>query len=286
MKSANPEMEEKGKKTKTVTVGLRTTESTKDLYDSTIELYKDSNDAKGDQQELAFRRILNVAKSDLVRATHPQLEPALKSIDQTIATLIKQVNGIVSGQDDCIENLKEDLEKAIAQKNQIRELTDKQIEDAKEKVMVAEQTSAEAEKTAAQATKEAKAAREQADTAIKLASEKDKTITGLAEKLAEAENKLSGYAELEKAEKNAQDRIKELEHTLADLKKDHEVKVRELKADMERKVSDAEKDAKLAVAEAVAEKERELRNQYEQKLREADKENARLQLKIEQFETK
>lgn len=284
MKNVNPETEEKVKKT--TTVGLRTTESTKELYTSTMELYKDPTDAKGDQQEMAFRRILSIANDDIVRATHPQLEPALRVIDQTIATLIKQINGIVAGQDGCIDNLKEDLEKAIDQKNQIKENADKQIEEAKEKVRGAEQMSAEATKTAAQATREAEAAKEQADTAIKLASEKDKTINGLAEKLAEAEDKLSGYAELEKAEKDAQDRVKELEHKLADLQKDHAVEVRELKSDMERKISDAEKDAKLAIAEAVASKERELRNQYEQKLREADKENAKLQLKIEQLESR
>ena len=181
MKNVNPETEEKVKKT--TTVGLRTTESTKELYTSTMELYKDPTDAKGDQQEMAFRRILSIANDDIVRATHPQLEPALRVIDQTIATLIKQINGIVAGQDGCIDNLKEDLEKAIDQKNQIKENADKQIEEAKEKVRGAEQMSAEATKTAAQATREAEAAKEQADTAIKLASEKDKTINGLAEKL-------------------------------------------------------------------------------------------------------
>ena len=52
------------------------------------------------------------------------------------------------------------------------------------------------------------------------------------------------------------------------------------RADHERKISDAEKDAALAMANAVAEKEREFATQ----LRAADKENARLQARIEILE--
>lgn len=51
--------------------------------------------------------------------------------------------------------------------------------------------------------------------------------------------------------------------------------IRELKADMERKISDAQKDAALTCANAVAEKEREM-----------DRENARLQAQIENFQAK
>lgn len=67
---------------------------------------------------------------------------------------------------------------------------------------------------------------------------------------------------------------------LADAAKDHEVALRELQAQMERKISDAEKDAALAAANATAEKEREMTAL----LREADKENARLQARIELLE--
>lgn len=51
---------------------------------------------------------------------------------------------------------------------------------------------------------------------------------------------------------------------------------------MERKVSDAKKDAALSLAQAVAEKEHEMMGQ----IREADKENARLQAKIEVLEAR
>lgn len=51
--------------------------------------------------------------------------------------------------------------------------------------------------------------------------------------------------------------------------------IRELKADMERKISDAQKDSAHTCANAVAEKEREM-----------DRENARLQAQIENFQAK
>lgn len=53
-----------------------------------------------------------------------------------------------------------------------------------------------------------------------------------------------------------------------------------LQAQMERKISEAEKDAALSTANAVNEKEREMTSL----LRAADKENARLQARIELLE--
>lgn len=239
---------------------------------------------EGEKKEETLRRIFETAEKEAVRGTHPDLEPVLKAVDQTIGTLIKQINGIVAGQDSNIANLEEKLEAAIESKNKIRDDAEKQEQIAKEKMQEAAQLVAEANKTAAQATKDAEAAKEQAATSAQLVAEKEKTVNSLAEKLADAESKLSGYADLEKSEKEAQEKIKELERALKDLQKDHEVEIRELKTEMERKVSDAEKDAKLAISEAVTTKEREIRDTYEQKLRDADRENAKLQLKIEQME--
>lgn len=58
--------------------------------------------------------------------------------------------------------------------------------------------------------------------------------------------------------------------------------IRELKADMERKISDEQKDSAHTCANAVAEKEREMNVT----IREMDRENARLQAQIENFQAK
>ena len=124
-------------------------------------------------------------------------------------------------------------------------------------------------------------------------AEKDKTISTLADKLGVAESKADGYDDLKKSEEAAKLRISELEkemermkeaadRELASAQKDHETEIRELKVEMERKVSDVQKDAALAQAQAVAEKEREMNGL----LREADKENAKLQAKLETLQAK
>lgn len=180
---------------------------------------------------------------------------------------------------------------------------------------IAETTAANADRIADQAVKEASVAKDQAGTALKLAEEKDKTIATLADKLAVAEGKAEGYDELKQSEEAAKGRIIELQkdvenleagferelksskeeadrtlkstqeasdRKVAELKKDHETEIRELKTDMERKISDAQKDAALSCANEVAKKEREMNIT----IREADKENARLQAQIENLQAK
>ena len=134
---------------------------------------------------------------------------------------------------------------------EVKNLKDQMEKDLREKLAAAdtekkaaEEQAEAAAKAAALAIKDAQAAKEQAETANRLVSEKDLTIATLADKLA------------------AQD------------------KIRELQTQVERITSDAQKDTALAVANAVAEKEHEFATQ----LRAADKENARLQARIEILE--
>ena len=81
---------------------------TTDTYlEDTIVSYINEADPKNEQRELALIRILEIANSEKARGTHPELEPVLAAVDQTIATLVKQINAVVAGQDkyDCrIEN--------------------------------------------------------------------------------------------------------------------------------------------------------------------------------------
>lgn len=168
---------------------------------------------------------------------------------------------------------------------------DKTIADLQEKVELlkaakdeAEQAASSASQAAAQATKDSADAMERAATVSKLAEEKDKTVNSLAEKLTATEEKLAGYSDLEKEAQELKEQLKVMKREITDLKKDYEIKLRELNAEMARKISDTEKDAALAAATAVAEKEREIRDIYEDKLRVADRENAKLQIMVEQME--
>ena len=44
---------------------------------------------EGDKKEDTLIRILDLAESESIKGTHPELEGALKSVDATIGTLIK-----------------------------------------------------------------------------------------------------------------------------------------------------------------------------------------------------
>ena len=137
-----------------------------------------------------------------------------------------------------------------------------------------------AAKMTAQALKDAQAAKEQADTANSLVTEKDRTIATLADKLSAAEAKIDGYDTLRQKEAEARETIKELRRDIETARADHERALADAEKDRERRISDAEKDAALAVANAVAAKEREITGL----LREAEKENARLQARVEILE--
>ena len=86
---------------------------------------------KGEKQEAALVRIFDIAEKEMTRGTHPELEPQLKAVDGTIKTLIKQINGIVSGQDAQIEDVQSRLNAAIEERNAADETAKKATADAK-----------------------------------------------------------------------------------------------------------------------------------------------------------
>ena len=64
----------------------------------------------GDKKEDTLLRILDLAEAESVKGTHPALEPNLKAIEKTLGSLLKQINGIVAGQDIQLAEAKEKLE--------------------------------------------------------------------------------------------------------------------------------------------------------------------------------
>ena len=61
----------------------------KEKADSILKTYQD---ALGGKQEDALMRIMELANSEFIRGTHPELEKNLRAVDATISTLIKQIN--------------------------------------------------------------------------------------------------------------------------------------------------------------------------------------------------
>lgn len=252
----------------------------------TIGLYIHETDSKNEQRELALIRILDIANAEKTRGTHPELEPVLTAVDQTLVTLVKQINAVVAGQDNTITELRSQLSDAVALKNKLRDEADEQVTEAKSKLKEAECMAAANADVVKQATKEVEEAKAYADTVVKLAAEKDVTIANLKEKLASAEEKMIEYAKMVETENNNQGRIQELERALLESEKNHELEMHELQSEMKQKLSEAESKVQIEVFQAISDTEREVRNLYEDKLRDADKEVIRLQIQLEQLNSK
>ena len=100
---------------------IRMRDTTDAYFEETIGLYIHETDSKNEQRELALIRILDIANSEKMRGTHPELESVLTAVDQTLVTLVKQINAVVAGQDNTITELRSQLSDAIALKNKIRD---------------------------------------------------------------------------------------------------------------------------------------------------------------------
>ena len=213
---------------------------------------------QGDTLERMFRIVAEHKDGETMKQAGVDvqaLDASLSNIRNMFLAAATSKEQIVAIKDNMIaevKNLKDQMEKDLREK----------LAAADTEKKAAEEQAEAAAKAAALAIKDAQAAKEQAETANRLVSEKDLTIATLADKLSAAEAKIKGYDDLMQKEAAAQD------------------KIRELQTQVERITSDAQKDTALAVANAVAEKEREFATQ----LRTADKENAKLQARIEILE--
>ena len=213
---------------------------------------------QGDTLERMFRIVAEHKDGETMKQAGVDvqaLDASLSNIRNMFLAAATSKEQIVAIKDNMIaevKNLKDQMEKDLREK----------LAAADTEKKAAEEQAEAAAKAAALAIKDAQAAKEQAETANRLVSEKDRTIGTLADKLSAAEAKIKGYDDLMQKEAAAQD------------------KIRELQTQVERITSDAQKDTALAVANAVAEKEREFATQ----LRTADKENAKLQARIEILE--
>lgn len=248
------------------------------------DVFRKFCEENGMNQAQGFAHLLQVFELDRAKSVTPGRATEIEEYEMHVKAIVGAYLTSLEINNNAEKRIREEYDVALASRDKTIVDLQGKVEQMKVDKENAEQMATTASQDAAKAIKDAEDAKERAEMVGKLADEKDKTIATLATKVTDAESKLNEYADLKKAEQNAQERIREMERIAADQKKDHETEIRELQAEMDRKVSDAKKDAELAIAKAVAEKEREIRDLYEQKLRDADKENAKLQAKIEQLQ--
>lgn len=258
----------------------------------------------GMNQAQGFDHMMQVVELNRAKAVIPGSAKDIENFEMYMKKIMESYLKSVEDYSIARESAREEYVSALESRGRtiadLQEKVEKLIERKKIIERIASSTSEERDR----AIKEATAANEQAATASKLVDEKDKTISTLADKLGIAEEKAAGYDDLKKLEEAAQNTVRELqkdlerleeesdrkmqavkeemERDIAALKKDHAAEIRELNAEMERKISDVKKDAALAQAQAVADKEREMNTL----MRETDRENARLQVKLEALQSR
>lgn len=244
-------------------------------------------------QSQGFDHMIQVMELNRAKAIVPGSAKDIETFEMYMKKVMEAYLKSVEDYNTARETAREDFASALESKDKMIASLQEKAEQLAEGKQILEKVTSEARAERDQAVKESAAAKEQSATATKLADEKDKTILSLTDKLGVAEAKAAGYDDLKKSEEAAKLRISELEkemermkeaadRNLASVQKDHETEIRELKVEMERKISDAQKDAALAQAQAVADKEREMNGL----LREADRENAKLQAKLEALQSK
>ena len=93
----------------------------------------------GDKKEDTLLRILDLAEAESVKGTHPALEPNLKAIEKTLGSLLKQINGIVAGQDIQLAEAKEKLEdkKEARDKEKLEKYIDNRLEYTSDCIILA-----------------------------------------------------------------------------------------------------------------------------------------------------
>lgn len=256
----------------------------------------------GEKQGDVLGRIFDLVTERLDGETLTQGGVDVHALDSSLSNIRNMFLAAVTGKEQIIASKDDKISEVKSLKDQMERDLREKLDTAKSEKDAAVEQAGAAALAAAQAVKEAQAAKEQAETANRLVAEKDRTIATLADKLSATEAKIAGYDDLMRKESESNDQIKDLlrtleteknnyerqlqaekdaaERALVDAGKDRDAAIRELQAQMDWKISEAKKDAALETATAVAEKEREMTAL----LRSADKENAKLQARIELLE--
>lgn len=258
---------------------------------------------EGEKKADTLQRIFRIASQNADGEVLKHSGVDVSALDAAQENIRSMFVTAVTGREQIVENCNMKIAEIRDKKDALETDLRAKITAAEESKVQAEQAANNAAKAAAQAISDAKAARDTAEANAALAAEKDKTILALTDKLTAAEAKADGYDALIKAKADADAQIaalqaqlsteqkeherilndekKSADRALSDAQKDAETKIRELQAKMDRAISDAKKDAALAQEKAIVEAAKEIREHMQEEIRQADKENAKLQAKLD-----
>lgn len=261
------------------TFGIDVSESTKKKANEVLDKYKRPED-RG--KEAALLRIMEFAESEIVKGTHPALEPALISVEGTISTLIKQINGIVSGMDSRFDELEMSYNTALRERDQANQQFMQMKKDLAE-------TKKKAEEEVKIANASMKMAQEESKSAKALANEKSENNYLLLRQMKDMEAKANKYDALMAEIKQLTAEKTELDKSLATLQSryDHDMDVEKTihQKDLEKVAELQQQVQELKGTQKALFELKDVHNQtvleYERKLVSQEKEMAAKQKELE-----
>lgn len=213
----------------------------------TADAFRKFCEEQGMNQAQGFDHIMQIVELDRAKGVVPERQVEIEEFERAMKSIMAAYLGSLEINNNAEKRIKEQFasdlnrkDKTIDELREIKEqlqLDKKNIEAALKEALLNVSASEEREKNAIN----------QAASAKKNAENQEKINTMLSAKLAEAEEKLAGYADLKAAEQTANAEIQKLNQNILDLNKDHAAEINALK-----------KDAELEKERAISEKEREL----------------------------
>lgn len=243
-----------------------------------LEKLQKPGDKKGDTLKHLFEIVEANLDNEQMKQGNVDVEALEASLNNIRSMFVTSVSGkeelkvSYQAKIDNIKNLKDKLE---------AELTEKIVEAREEKAL-AETKAEEATKAMEQAFKDLKVAEEKATSAEALTAETRKNNDTLQSELSKAKEQLAGYDDLKKSEVEAKTEVINLRHDLEEKEKEYKDSLKAKDMECNHQIEQIKASAELDKEKALIAKEREMN----EKIRELDRENAKLQALIEQLQQK
>lgn len=243
------------------------------IDEETASLFRKFCEDNGMNQAQGFDHIMQVVELDRAKAVAPgratEIESFEKSIKDVMAAFLNSIELNNNAEARVREQFASDLTRKDKTIDELREKND--VLNQKISTLMEEKEVAYADKVAAEERE--KHAVEQMMAAKKNASDQERINSMLTAQLTDATEKLDGYDVLKKTELDLKAEVAELKRSLE-----------EQKRMTENEIKQAQAQAALEMERSIMAKEREIHKEYQDMLRQADKENARLSIMIEQLQ--
>lgn len=218
----------------------------------TADAFRKFCEEQGFNQAQGFDHLMQVLAIDQAKSLTPERKTEIEEFECSVKAILAAYLHSLEINANAEKRVKEQFTADLARRDRTIDELMKKIDALQTDKEVAEKAQAEAITVKETAEKNEKIAIEQAESAKKNSADQERIITMLNAKLAESEEKLSGYANLTIAEETARKKVQELTQSLNDCKKDHAAEIRALK-----------KDAEIEQERAITAKERDMAAQIQ-----------------------